>query len=72
MNYAYCYLMDYQEFYTIHETAKQLRIHPQTLYKLIWAKQFPFTKIGGQYRITATQIDHYLTSKTRKATNGDF
>lgn len=44
-------------FYTVPEAAKLLRVHENTLYRLIRAGKVEHYKIGVQIRITASELE---------------
>ena len=44
-------------FYTVPETAELLRVHENTIYRLIRAKKIEHYKIGAQIRISAAELE---------------
>lgn len=44
-------------FYTVPEAAELLRVHENTLYRLIRAGKVEHYKIGVQIRITASELE---------------
>ena len=44
-------------FYTIPEAAQLLRVHENTIYKLIRNRQIEHYKIGVQIRISAAELE---------------
>jgi excisionase family DNA binding protein len=47
---------------TVKETAEYLRLHYNTVYKLIYSKKLPAIEViaGRKYMIEATEINKYL------------
>ncbi|MEK7138185.1 MAG: helix-turn-helix domain-containing protein [Patescibacteria group bacterium] len=49
---------------TIQEAAKQLKVHPQTLYR--WTREMPdklkVTRFGGAVRIDEKDLQHFIDS----------
>ncbi len=47
---------------TVKETAQYLRLHYNTVYKLIYSKKLPAIEViaGRKYMIEATEINKYL------------
>jgi excisionase family DNA binding protein len=48
------------KLFTINEVAKILRVHRNTVMKLIYDGELKHSKVGGQYRISENQINDYL------------
>lgn len=48
------------EYLTTEEAAKLLKLHPDTVRRLIREGKLPGIKIGGQYRIRRRDIDEKL------------
>jgi excisionase family DNA binding protein len=46
---------------TIEETAKYLRIHRSTIYRLIKKNKIPSIKVGGRWRFRKDKIDSWLS-----------
>lgn len=44
-------------FYTIPEAAELLRVHENTLYKLVRNKKIDHYKVGAQIRIAAAELE---------------
>ena len=44
-------------FYTIPEAAELLRVHENTLYRLVRAKKIEHYKVGVQIRISAAELE---------------
>lgn len=44
-------------FYTIPEAAELLRVHENTLYRLVRARKIEHYKIGVQIRISAAELE---------------
>ncbi len=47
------------EFLTIYEAAKLLRVNPKTIYRALWAKKVPAYKIGKAWRIAKRDIERF-------------
>ncbi len=45
------------EFLTISEVAKVLRVNPKTVYRAVWSKNVPAYKIGKVWRIAKKDIE---------------
>jgi excisionase family DNA binding protein len=48
------------KLFTINEVAQILRVHRNTVMKLIYDGDLKHSKVGGQYRISEDQINDYL------------
>ncbi len=48
------------EFYTIHEVAKKLKISYLTVYRWIQAKKLIAIKVGKQYRVSKSELEKFL------------
>jgi len=48
------------EFYTIHEVAKKLKISYLTVYRWIQAKKLIAIKVGKQYRVSKNELEKFL------------
>lgn len=44
-------------FYTVPEAAEILRVHENTIYRLIRSKQIEHYKVGVQIRISAAELE---------------
>lgn len=55
-----------QDYLTIDEVCKKLRIPKSTIYKLSMSKRIPCFKVGKQLRFRASSIDRWI-SKLEKA-----
>ena len=44
-------------FYTVPEAAELLRVHENTIYRLIRSKQIEHYKVGVQIRISAAELE---------------
>ena len=44
-------------FYTVPEAAKILRVHENTIYRLIKNKRIEHYKVGAQIRISAAELE---------------
>lgn len=52
---------------TAEETAKYLRVHLNTAFKLLRTHVIPATKVGGQWRVRKSVIDEFLGTPRRQA-----
>ena len=48
--------------YTLEETAAALRMHPETIAKLLRTGDMPGRKIGKEWRISPKALEDWLTS----------
>ena len=46
---------------TIGEVAEMLRLHPTTVYRLLKRGDIPGFKIGGNWRISVTALDRWMS-----------
>ena len=46
-----------KKFYTVSEAAELLRVHKNTIYRLIEARQIDYYKVGQQFRISAAELE---------------
>lgn len=44
-------------FYTVPEAAELLRVHENTIYRLVKAKKIEHYKVGAQIRISAAELE---------------
>ena len=51
-------------FYTIDEVAQKLRLHPNTVRRLIMRRELGASLFGTRYRITPEQLQEYISSHT--------
>lgn len=60
-------------FYTVPEAAKILRVHENTIYRLIKNKQIEHYRIGSQFRISASELERLKVpaEPTETASNKD-
>ena len=49
-------------FLTLAEVAELMHVHKRTLLRMIRRKDFPATKVGGQWRISETQFVQWIES----------
>ena len=47
-------------YLTIEEAAELLRIHPETIRRLLRLKRLPGKKIGREWRISREALDEYM------------
>lgn len=51
-------------FYTIPEAAELLRVHENTLYKMVRRRELTHYKVGKQIRIAAAELERLKVSAT--------
>lgn len=49
-----------EQVYSIEETARLLRVHPDTIRRMLKAGTLRHSKVGKQYRIPQSEIDRLL------------
>ncbi len=49
---------------TASEIAQHLRLHVETVYRLIHQKRLPAIKIGGQWRFRQSEVEQWLSMQT--------
>jgi len=47
------------EFLTISEVAKVLRVNPKTIYRAVWSSKVPAYKVGKAWRIAQRDLDWF-------------
>lgn len=52
---------------TVSEVAAELRVSRMTVYRWIHAGDLPGLRVGGQLRITKSDLDDYLTAARSRA-----
>ncbi len=52
--------MTKEEYYSIEEVAKTLKVAYLTVYRWIQAKKLPSIKAGKQYRISKFELDKFV------------
>ena len=57
-------------FLTVAEVAQSLRVSTMTVYRLMKAGRARRHRVGKSYRISESDLDHYLASVTRKLADG--
>jgi excisionase family DNA binding protein len=55
------------DFLTVAEVARRLRVSNMTVYRLINAGQLPAARIGKSYRIRDADVDVYLENSYTQA-----
>ena len=48
------------EIFTLDEVAKYLKVGKRTIYRLVAEKKIPAFKVGGAWRFTRADIDHWI------------
>jgi excisionase family DNA binding protein len=57
-----------RELLTVPEAAERLRLHPQTVWRMIYEGRLPALQLGGpgtSVRIDAGELDHWLFNERR-------
>ena len=49
---------------TASELAQYLRLHTETIYRLIQTEGLPAVKAGGQWRFRTSEVDQWLQVRT--------
>lgn len=49
---------------TVLGLADYLRVHPSTVYRLVYARAIPCFKLGSDYRFDRRKIDEWTKGKT--------
>jgi excisionase family DNA binding protein len=52
---------------TVHELARRLGWHPNTVYNKVHRNEIPFVKIGRSLRFRPSEIEHWIIQETAKA-----
>ena len=52
--------MEANQFMTVQEVAKYLRLKPLAIYRKVKSKEIPFVKAGRSIRIRQEEIDQWL------------
>lgn len=55
-------MIDLTNFVDVHEAAKRLRIHDESLRRLIRLERIPATKIGGQWYIDKEELNLFAAT----------
>ncbi len=55
-----------EEFLTVEEVAKALKLHPYTIRRLCREEKIPCFKFGGQWRFSKSDITKLLAKKYGK------
>ncbi|MDH3600357.1 MAG: helix-turn-helix domain-containing protein [Candidatus Tectomicrobia bacterium] len=55
---------------TAAEVAQHLRLHVETVYRLIQKASLPAVKVGGQWRFRVSEIDQWLRVQTEDEYKG--
>ena len=48
------------EIFTLDEVAAYLKVGKRTIYRLVAEKKIPAFKVGGAWRFTRADIDHWI------------
>lgn len=49
-----------EQYYSIEEVAKMLKVAYLTVYRWIQSKKLPTIKAGKQYRISKSELDNFI------------
>lgn len=52
------------EIFTLDEVAKYLKVGKRTIYRLVAEKKIPAFKVGGAWRFTRADIDHWIKQQS--------
>jgi excisionase family DNA binding protein len=61
--------MDFNEFLTIKEIAKQMKVSGMTVYRMVQSGELLAIKFGKSYRIPVKELDRYLKNNYVVAVN---
>lgn len=56
-----------EEYFTVAEVAKRLKVTPQAVYKWISQKRLHAVYVGSERRITSSAIEEFVRNSTRAA-----
>lgn len=56
---------------TIDDIAQRLKVHPQTVYRWIYAGKLKAVKISGIVRITEEAYENFIEGKKDESSRGD-
>jgi len=59
--------MTQDEYYSIEEVAKMLKVAYLTVYRWVQAKKLPAIKAGKQYRISKFELDIFVNKSEKYA-----
>lgn len=57
------------QVFTVEEAAKYLKVHEQTVYKMVRSGQLPAVKIGREWRIHKETLDKFLKGELQTENN---
>ena len=52
------------EILTMKELCGWLRVHPSTIYKLVQRGQFPYFRVGTEWRFRKDAVEHWMVQKS--------
>jgi|GraSoiStandDraft_57_1057295.scaffolds.fasta_scaffold1061706_1 excisionase family DNA binding protein len=53
-------------YLTAEEVATKLRLSPETVMRLLRQKKLPGFKVGGTWRISQKDLEHYIEEQKKK------
>ncbi|CAJ0805164.1 methylation-associated defense system helix-turn-helix domain-containing protein MAD1 [Ralstonia thomasii] len=59
------------EILTIKEVADFLKVTERTIYRLAAARKIPAFKVGGTWRFSRADIDHWIRQQATQTQKGD-
>jgi excisionase family DNA binding protein len=60
-----------EKYFTVEEVAGRLRVSHMTIYRWIKAGKLGAYKLGGEFRITEQDIEHFLAAQRFRTKGGD-
>jgi excisionase family DNA binding protein len=52
-----------ETYYTLPEVAEKLKVSRRTVYRWVRARELPAYKLGGEFRITQRDLEHFLEAR---------
>jgi excisionase family DNA binding protein len=56
-------MIDMSELLTVEEVAQELRLHPDTVKRLLRRETIPGYKIQGEWRVKRSDLDTYIEAQ---------
>ncbi len=60
-------MIDMSELLTVEEVAKELRLHPDTVKRLLRKETIPGYKVLGDWRVKRSDLDAYIRAQKYKS-----